>query len=200
MPRTLAIAAVAALVFASTVEVASSDAPRVRGGFSIQIHRGPELLTLVALDGDIFLIKGRSIGTRQIEEGVYKRYPYKDKDWSALWRFDQTDKGFTIQVFTEAEKNLWYLGYDPEAPEKGVSLREKLTAGCYWDVGLGPRAGRTTKVRARDVAAGEWWLGFDEDGEEYLKGEQGGSRYIHTLYKLRLTEAGSDFTIDRPGK
>ena len=199
MSRLLAIAILAALLLSTVVAATTAADQKIHGQFAIQLpSTGPELKTLVAFDADVYITKVHGIGTREVEDGKYKNFPYKE--YANSWRLDQTEKGFTIQVYVVAEKNHRYLSYDLEAPEKGVSLREKPTAGSYWDIDLGPKAGRTTNVRARNIEGGNWCLDYDRDGEEYLQ-KAGGARNVVTLYDLKLKkEGGADFEIDHYGK
>ena len=197
MARLLSILATLLVSIVAFEYMAFSNEPKIRGIFDIQIGPGPVLKTIVAYDGEAFLSEVREIGNKVVDEKKFKNSPFKDE--SSAWRITQTERGFIVQVSGVVKRNRWYLSYDPQAPDKGVTLREEPSDGSYWDIDLGPTAVGSTEIRAKN-AGHIWRLNYDKAGDQYLRNEIG-VRVIETLYKLTLTKAdGAKFRINHYGK
>jgi hypothetical protein len=184
-----------ALATASRTTPAADDRHDV---VSIQVRNGAELKTVGAFDTEVRLVLAEADGINEGDEGRYEEYPYREV--SLGWAVAKIERGYTIRVAFGRKRKGWYLSYDPETPEKGVSLVEKPTAGSYWDFDryLAQTEAKETPIRAR-AAGRDWQLDLEKAPEKYLRPKP--YRSVVTLSKLKLSKgSGTRFLIDFFGK
>jgi hypothetical protein len=161
---------------------------------SIQVRNGAELKTVGAFDTQVRLVLAGADGINEGDEGRYEEFPYREV--SLGWVVAKTEQGYTIRVAFGKNRRGWYLSYDPDAPEKGVSLVERPTAGSYWDFDryLAETEVTATPIRAR-AAGRDWQLDLEKTQEKYLRSKP--YRSVVTLSKLKLSKGiGTRFLID----
>jgi hypothetical protein len=185
----------AALATASWTTLAADERHDV---VSIQARNGAELKTVGAFDTEVRLVLAGTDGINEGDESRYDEYPYREE--SLGWVVAKTERGSTIRVAFGEKRKGWYLSFDPDAPEQGVFLVKKPTAGSYWDFDryLAQTEVTATPIRAR-AAGHDWQLDVENTPETYLRPKP--YRSVVTLSKLKLSKGrGTRFLIDFFGK
>jgi len=163
------------------------------GLFSIQNGTGDQLKTLVAVDGEVRLVRHQAKGN---DRGQPRKYPYRAESYP--WRITRTAQGYTLQAIGKGMKHHgWYVSFDRELPAKGVFLTERPTAGSYWNIDKVPAFTErdATPLRA-GIAGADWEVDFDADGETYIR-----DVVTVTVYQLALVQRrGVRWKIDFFGK
>lgn len=167
------------------------------GLFSIQKGTGDQLQTLVAVDGEVRLLRFQVFGTQGIGSGEPKKYPYQAESYP--WRITRTAQGYTLQSIGQGmQHHGWYLSFNREIPAKGVFLAKRPGVGSYWNMDEVPAFTErdATPLRA-GIAGADWELDCEPDGETYVKEAIG----YFTVCHLRLVQRqGTRWKIDFYGK
>lgn len=157
----------------------------------------PDIGALARVGEELGIVHIEAIGDHEVDEGKFKRYP--SEQTQTTWRITRVTDGYTIRMVAAGpRRNLWFLSYDPSAPERGVFLAERPEGGSTWS--LRPPDGSEAKpIRAR-IPGGDWFLDYDRrSAQKYLNTV--GIRTIVTTYKLKLTrDKGPGFVVSLAGK